>query len=100
MTSRADRLATRFNDLAAPLDHSADGPQHTDRSLRPTEAGRQGGWDASHKRVTYWMHVEVIAHVRQAAERNGESVAAFVDRALRRELQQTAAQESPAAAEG
>lgn len=54
MSSRADRLASRFTDLAAPLaSETADGPQQTVRSLRSKESAREaGGWDATHKRVT------------------------------------------------
>jgi hypothetical protein len=36
------------------------------------------------------MHLDVIRGVRAAAERNGESVASFVDRALRGEIQKSA----------
>ena len=92
MSSRADRLAARFGDLAAPVAAvTADGPQQTVRTIGPSQGkGKVAGWDATHKRVTYWMHLDVIAGVRDAAERNGESVAAFVDRALRRELQRGA----------
>ena len=52
-------------------------------------AQQLAGWDATHRRVTYWMHVDVISGVRQAAQRGGESVASFVDRALRNELRRT-----------
>jgi len=92
MSSRADRLASRFADLAQPVPETADGTQQTVRSqersdTRPDPASRSQGWDATHRRVTYWMHVDVIEGVRRAAERNGESAASFVDRALRAELQ-------------
>jgi hypothetical protein len=91
VSSRADRLAARFAELAAPVTvDTADGPQQTVRNLHHDEVPRKAaGWDATHKRVTYWMHLAVIAAVREAAERNGESVAAFVDRSLRRELQRS-----------
>jgi hypothetical protein len=100
-------LAARFEDLAQPVtSEAADGPQRTVRSKRsaaegPGEEGilpgggaqhapeQPAGWDATHRRVTYWMHVDVISGVRQAAQRNGESVASFVSRALREELQRT-----------
>jgi hypothetical protein len=35
------------------------------------------------------MHLDVISAVREAAEPKAESVAAFVDRALRNELRRT-----------
>ncbi len=101
MTSRADRLAARFANLVEPVaDVPADGPPQTvdGRDMRPTavteetsglEREKAQGWDATHRRVTYWMHVDVVQGVREAAKRNGESVAGFVDRALRSELRRS-----------
>lgn len=92
MSNRSDRLAARFADLAQPVGElatvrpqedapAASGDPNTGQ-IKTTTAG----WDATHRRVTYWMHLDVIDAVRKTAKCNGESVAAFVDRALRTEL--------------
>ena len=95
MSNRSERLAARFADLAQPVEElAADRPQEgpatsnepDGRRIKPTTAG----WDATHRRVTYWMHLDVIDAVRKTAKSNGESVAAFVDRALRTELRRAA----------
>lgn len=48
----------------------------------------------SRQAVTWRLHRDLVAAVRSAAERNGETVLAFVTRALQREVERAGADRS------
>jgi hypothetical protein len=51
---------------------------------------------AHRKAVTWWFHRDLVAAVKAAAEKNGETMLAFATRALERELAAAGETESEA----
>jgi hypothetical protein len=84
MNDRAARLAARFQGegtLGPPAPTSSSAEEAGKRSKTKPR------WDQDHQRFTVWLPVELVAKVKVAAKSRGESLAAMVTRALRRELE-------------
>jgi hypothetical protein len=99
-TDRAARLGARFKESQSGATSSASQVVRTPLSPPPVSPARQehriphtvrgseaeGSWEERNVRATYWVDAALRDEVKLAAEAEGLSLAQWVSRAFRREL--------------